>query len=250
MARKRKTEFWKNVRTLVNSSDIILEILDATNIRETRNEEMKKKVMLKGKALIFVINKSDLADKSKLKDETKDLHPKVFVSMKDREGIGKLWGMIMMQAKRKNKEEPVVGMFGYPNVGKSSILNSLKGRKSAKTSAEAGYTKNLEYVRCGNIMLIDSPGVIPYGEMDTAKHISIGAKNPDKIRNPIQIAEKIIKEGGGKIEKHFGVEAKEDPFDTIDAIAMKKGLLKKGGLPDTRGAAVFILMQIHRKKIK
>lgn len=250
MARKHKTEFWKNVREIINSSDVLLEVLDASHPEETRNREFEKKVEGKGKILIFVVNKCDRTGLREAAERAGDLKPAVFVSAKDRKGMRKLRGMIMMFSRRKGIGEPVVGIFGYPNVGKSSVLNALKGRKSAKVAGEAGYTRSLKYVRSGGILLIDSPGIFPHGEVDTVKHVRIGAKNPDKIRNPLLVAERIIKEGEGKVERHFGVRKDEDPMKVIERIARKKKLLKKGGVPDAKRAAVFMLMEIRKGKLR
>lgn len=250
MNKKRRPEFWKSVRTILNSADVMLEILDASHVEETRIPLFEEEVIERGRNLIYVINKADLADKERMKEAAKDLHPKVFFSARDHDGIGRLRGMIMAAGERKGKERPVVGIFGYPNVGKSSVINALKGRRSAGVSKSAGFTRRTKYIRSGNMLIIDSPGVIPHGERDDVKHTIISAKNPDKLRDPVSVAESVITGYAGAVEKHYGVSPQEDPHETIDEIAKKKNLLKKGGMPDTHRAAVFILFEVQRGKIK
>jgi ribosome biogenesis GTPase A len=250
MARKHKTEFWKNVREILNASHVLLEILDASHLQDTRNPEFERKVLVRGKILIYVVNKCDQENIMDVMEEAKGFSPVVFISARDHKGIRNLRSMIMMLSKKKKIEEPVVGIFGYPNVGKSSVINSLKGRRSAKVAGEAGYTRSLKYIKSGKLLLIDSPGVLPHGETDTVKHVRIGAKNADKIRNPLKVAESLIVQGEGKIEKHYDVRRDKDPMVVIERIAKKKGLLKKGGVPDVKRAAVFILMEIRKMKLR
>ena len=60
------------------------------------------------------------------------------------------------------EEKFKVGVLGYPNTGKSSIINALKGRASAPTSPVSGYTKGMQWIRASKRMyLLDPPGVFP-----------------------------------------------------------------------------------------
>jgi ribosome biogenesis GTPase A len=250
MSTRKKPEFWKSVRTILNSADVMLEILDASHIEETRIPLFEEEVARRKRALIYVINKADLADRKRMEEASHGLHPKVFFSAREHDGIGRLRGMIMAAGTKSGKERPVVGIFGYPNVGKSSVINALKGRRSAGVSKSAGFTRSVKFIRSGNMLIIDSPGVIPHGERDDVKHTIISAKNPDKLKDPISVAEKVIREYAGTVEKHYGVSPHDDFRETIDEIARKKGLLRKGGIPDTHRAAVFILFEVQRGKIK
>src|SRR3989338_2174139 len=130
--------FWVHVKLVLREADILIEVLDARMIQASRNEEIEDKIRHLGKILLYVINKCDLVDVEALKQEKKGLSPSVFISSKDRLGTTILKKKIL---ELSHGEPVIVGVLGYPNVGKSSLINALAGRTAAKTSSESGYTK-------------------------------------------------------------------------------------------------------------
>ena len=148
--RKQKAKFPALVQEIVRTSDIILEVLDARFIQETRNLEVEKFVKNEGKKLIYVLNKSDLIEINKKRREIpKDMKPHVFVSSRSRRGMGELREKIKMEIRKRNmegRERAQVGIIGYPNTGKSSLTNTLTGRSSAKTGAQAGFTRGIQKI--------------------------------------------------------------------------------------------------------
>jgi len=248
--------FWKAVNDVMRRSDVLLMILDARFIEQTRNPEIEQKVRRLGKPLIYVITKSDLVgDKKALESWKKRLRPSVFVSVRKHQGSLKLRDRILIEADRccGKQYEIWVGVLGYPNVGKSSIINLMKGRHSASTSKLSGHTKSVQMIKADKrIMFLDTPGVIPYMEDDRIKHISIGAIDFSKARDPDLAASEFMRRFPGKIEAYYGVKAspEEDKQDTLEAIAMKKNVLKKGGLPDVIRASRMILHDFQTGKIR
>ena len=221
------------VHKVIEKSDVVLEILDARFIDETKNREIEYKVKNRNKILIQVINKCDYVDKNYLDEIKKDLENCVFISATKRFGITLLRQKIRELAKKKKIKKPIVGVVGYPNVGKSSIINALKGKGSAKTSPEAGFTKGAQYLKVGNdFLMIDTPGVIARGKNNEEELVLIGAKNPYAMKDPDLAVIKLLKDNPGLIEKRYGVEIKEDKEETIEDIALKLNLKKKGNLPD------------------
>ena len=85
-----------------------------------------------------------------------------------------------------------IGVVGYPNVGKSAIINVLARRARAPVSQKAGTTRGIQWIKVGGLLILDSPGVIPFydGELDLGV---MGAKNPEKIKDIEKIAWEIIK---------------------------------------------------------
>ena len=229
--------FWDIINRLVHQADILIEVLDARTVEQSRNREIEDKITKQGKQIIYVITKSDLAEKSKIEEEARHLRPCVFVSAKEKWGTTILLKKILELSKGK---EVTVAVLGYTNVGKSSLINALKGKKSASTSPISGHTKGLQKIRIsGKILLMDSPGVYAYMEKDETKLALMGSKDPAKLKDPELVALKIIEEFQNKEKIHDLGEAyniiieKNDPEEILEEIALKKKRVKKGNIPDT-----------------
>jgi hypothetical protein len=246
-------KFWKDVNRVIREADILLLLLDARFIDETRNSEIEDKVRQAGKPLIYVITKSDLVERQELAHFRKILRPSVFVSAKTRSGRNKLKQRIMTEAGKfyKGKEKIRVGVLGYPNVGKSSLINFMKGRHSTQTSVISGFTKGVQLLRIEKgLYFIDTPGVIPYKEKDEMKHVITSVKDYTKVRQPDIAVINLMRSFPGRIEAHYGVPAIEDKEKTLETIALKKHVLMKGGLPDVMRMAVSILRAFQTGRIK
>ena len=257
-ARKQKKKFPELLTKIVETSDIILQVLDSRFIEETRNKEIEDLIKKKGKKILYILNKSDLVEKEKLKG-LKDVVPYVLVSATKRNGGKELRDKIKYLSKTlksDSKERFSVGVIGYPNTGKSSIINLLIGRKSAKTGATAGFTKGLQKLKLSkDIVLIDSPGVIPikeYSSIDEEKisrHAMIGARDYHKIKEPEIVVSYLIKPRKSNFETFYKIKFK-DAEDLIEKLGKKKNILKKKGEIDTDKVARLIVKDWQEGKIK
>lgn len=240
---------------IIDLSDIILEILDARFISKTRNLEIEKEIELKSKKIIYVLNKFDLV--KKLEKENINLYPYVVVSCKLRRGIKNLRNKIKIEAKKIFKDKVTVGVLGYPNTGKSSLINILIGKKSAPTSREAGFTKGLQKIKLSeNIVLLDSPGVIPKKEYlnivqkQVSKNAIVGARSYSQVKDPDFIVADLMKEFAGVLENYYNIQANADSEILIEELGRKKKLLKKGNQVDVDKTSRLILKAWQEGKIK
>ncbi len=241
MPRRKTKNPEKRVLRIFRDADVLLEVVDARFPDLTRlphYEELAKKL---GKPLIIVMNKVDLVPKEWAEDWKRIIQrrgiPVVFVSSKMR------WGTRILRRKIKDvaKSFPVkVGVFGYANVGKSSLINILKGKTAAQAAPLPGWTKGEQIVKISRkIYLIDSPGIIPM--RDPTKLVLIGSYNPNKMEDPELAAEILLR-------ILHSIDPEKWP-QNIDEYAQKRGYLRKGGLPDTHRAAVELLSKWQRGKI-
>lgn len=245
--------FWKDVNTVIREADVLLLVIDARFVPETRNREIEDKARAHGKPLIYVFNKTDLVDIKELSGAKREMKPYSLVSAKSRKGIPELKKRIAMMGKDllKKKGRIVVGVLGYPNVGKSSLINMMKGRRSASVSPLSGKTKSKQTIRTSaSLYFIDTPGVIPYLEKDKLKFMFTSVTDYTKVKNPEVMAERLMNRFPGKVEEFYGVPVREDKLATIEEIALKKHVIMKGGLPDVKRMSVAIIMNWQRGKIK
>ena len=244
-----KKSYWKIVNSVIDKSDILLLVLDARMPELTRNTEIESKVKLRNKKIIYVLNKCDLVPKRLLEEHKKVFKPAVFVSSTQHFGTTILRNKILALAPKNDFKDIRVGVLGYPNTGKSSVINALKGKSSAKASSVSGYTRGVQMIRLDSkIMILDTPGVIPYGEDEEMKHVLIGTVNPSDLDDPELCAMQVIDNFMETIKQHYGVEG-DDSEQILENIAKKKNKLAKGGVFDTLTTSKIILKDWQQGKI-
>jgi ribosome biogenesis GTPase A len=260
---KQRKKFPKIVSEMIEMTDIIIEVLDARFIEETRNPDVEEEILKQGKKLIFAINKADLINRKTFKT---NLRPHVLISPQERFGSVRLRNLLKQFSKKiehtkKNKDnldKTLIGVIGYPNTGKSTLINFLVGRPVAKTGNEAGFTKGLQKLSLTkDLMILDSPGVIPEEEYSMsdkekmAKQTLLSARSSGKVRDPETAIQYLMSDVPGVIEKHFRLKEKhEDSELLLEELALKNNFKKKGNKPDLDRAARLILTDWQAGKIK
>ena len=247
--------FFDRVYGIIDKSDIVLEILDSRFPEFSRNRELEQNVLRKGKKLVLVLNKSDLLSKrtaDKIKSQLSQEFPTVFVSAVEKHGSAFLRNLI---GKLSKGEKCVVGIVGFPNTGKSSIINLLAGRHSARTSSKAGFTRGEQLIRLTEkVTLWDSPGIIPYREHDSFKLLLIGSKNPDRVGDiehyAVKFFEWLKQENPEGLKGLTGLDESADAEELLEAFARKKNKLLKGGIPDRKNASMMLFQAWQKGKLK
>jgi ribosome biogenesis GTPase A len=239
--------YWEIVKKIVMKADVIIMVMDARMPDLSRNEQLESMVARMNKKLLLAFNKIDLVSEEYLKFLRKRHQHAFFVSGPRNLGINKLRRAIMIAAKREGIENPKVGVVGYPNVGKSAIINALAHRSKALMSSIAGTTKGVQIIKAGSLHVLDSPGVFPYGD-DEIKLGILAAKNPDRVKNPELLACEIIKmflsTKWRGLEDFYGIRVDEeepDAYEIMLEIGKTRKFLLKGGVIDERRTALQII---------
>ena len=247
--KKRRKPYRSIVRRVIGKVDIVLEVLDARFPAETRSEELEEYAKGMGKVVILVLNKCDMVPKVAVERVKKELaahFPCVFVSSTKKLGTKKLRDLIRREAPHLPTK---VGIIGYPNVGKSQLSNALKGKGSAAVAPVPGYTKGVQWLRVSkNILLYDTPGVI--GRRETERELVLkGAIEADACKDQVGCAEAILRRAGrDAVEERYGVSWAGGTL--LEKIARRRGKLLKGGVADERAAAVIVIRDWYKGRLK
>ena len=249
------------VKEVIRISDIVLEVLDARFIEKTRNIELENLVRNMGKKLIYVINKSDLADIKEIRNQIKQQNLSLYVIISCKTPLGRknLRERIKIEVSRMKLKNirAHVGIIGYPNTGKSTLINVLAGGGRSKAAAESGFTKGMHKIRFSkDIIIIDTPGVIALEDAPStqkeniSKTAEVGVKTFSKVKNPEIIVAHLMKEYPKTIERFYNIESNKDPDILIEELGKKFHFLKKGGLIDHDRTARLILRDWQTGKIR
>lgn len=239
--------------------DLVIELLDARAVNGSRNPDID--ALCANKDRIIVLNKADLAD-----DAVSDGWIRYFKSR----GInaiklnslarGKKDSVIQaLQAAaerrlRRNRTKgilnrPVRAMaVGIPNVGKSTLINMIAGRSSAKTGDKPGVTRGRQWIRLNSrVELLDTPGILwpKQRDKDIVMHLAATGAVKDDLIIPEEVASWLLtylhREYPGRISVRYDIDEDNEPQRLLYDIAGKKGCKLKGNEADTEKAARLVI---------
>ncbi|KAL2271319.1 hypothetical protein VTJ83DRAFT_690 [Remersonia thermophila] len=251
---------WNELYKVIDSSDVILHVLDARDPLGTRCRHVEKYLATEAphKHLVFVLNKIDLVPSKTaaawIRVLQKD-HPTCAMraSLRNPFGRGSLIDLLrQFSILHKDRKQISVGLVGYPNVGKSSIINALRGKAVTKVAPIPGETKVWQYVTLmKRIYLIDCPGIVPPNQHDTPQDILLrGVVRVENVENPEQYIPAVLKKvKTHHMERTYELKGWKDHIEFLELLARKSGRLLKGGEPDVDGVAKMVLNDFFRGKI-
>lgn len=249
--------------------DIIIELVDARAPLSTKNPDIDK--LVKNKPKIIVLNKADLADEYATKQWSKwytsnnvQVTPLIATSGSGISNVIKLAEEMLKPKIEKDKARgriyrPIRAMIvGIPNVGKSTFINSLVGKKTAKTGDKPGITKGKQWIKIKKgFELLDTPGMLwpKFEDQEIARKLAyIGSINDnildirDIAINFLKLAQTLFK---NKIEERYNViiEEKEDMYSIFLEIGKKRGIIIAKGEVDEVRTAQMILDEFRGGKL-
>ncbi|XP_018569639.1 nucleolar GTP-binding protein 2 [Anoplophora glabripennis] len=259
MAAGQSRRIWNELYKVVDSSDVLLQVLDARDPMGTRSSYLEKYLRTEKphKHLIFILNKVDLVPtwvtQRWVGILSKDYPTVAFhASITHPFGKGSLINLLRQFAKLHiDKKQISVGFIGYPNVGKSSVINTLRSKKVCKVAPIAGETKVWQYITLmRRIYLIDCPGVVyPSAETDTEKVLK-GVVRVELVNNPEDYIAAVLERVKPEyMKKTYKVDDWKDHTEFLEKLAQRSGKLLKKGEPDIASVAKMVLNDWQRGKL-
>ncbi|KAF4093607.1 hypothetical protein AMELA_G00004050 [Ameiurus melas] len=260
---------------VIEASDVILEVLDSRDPMGCRCPQLEEAVLKHEgkKRLLFVLNKIDLVPKDNLQNwvqflqtqcptfafkSSAHLQDRTVLEKKQRAanciieqtragasfGCDSLLQALNQLANNQSSETMLkVGVVGFPNVGKSSIINTLKGIRACNAGVQPGLTKCMQEVHISKkVKMIDSPPIVTAPSNSGEKLALRSLQVDSKEQSPLDAVKTVLKQCNQQhIMLHYNVPDYRNSLEFLNFFAQKRGLLQKGALPNTEQAATVFL---------
>lgn len=249
--------------------DIVIELVDARLPQSSRNPSIDE--IFPSKPRLLVLNKADIADEA-LNREWENSFGKQGLYVKSVSSTtGKSINGIFSDCKEILKEKierdrqrglvnrPIkIMVVGIPNVGKSSFINKLAGRKSAVTGDRPGVTRGQQWIRLKNgFEILDTPGILwpKFEDSAVGEKLAFTGAIKDEILDTEYIAVKLMSFLGKNYPEALAERYKMQDFDGLDGYELlrlmgkKRGFVISGGEIDTERAAKILLDEFRGAKL-
>lgn len=254
--------------------DVVIELLDARIPLSSRNPMIDE--ILQNKPRLVLLNKNDLADPAATEKWVAYFAEQELQALPVDAANGNQMKEIMARCKqlmstkieaqlRKGINPRAIRalIVGIPNVGKSTLINRLAGRKIAATGDKPGVTKGQQWIKVGSEMeLLDTPGILwpKFEDQQVGLRLAATGAIKEELLNTVDIAFNTMKyltvQYGTSLKERFGIDTlPEDPNDTdaivevMEAIGRKRGALMSGGRVDLEKASLTILRELRAGKM-
>lgn len=261
MARTRR-----RIKENLGLVDAVCEIVDARIPRSSRNPDLNS--IIGGKPRLIILNKADLADENATKEWIKHYSSDGcrVMTADSRKGVGVKQFIPEIKTLLKDKLERYrqkgmrgkmlrVMIVGIPNVGKSSFINKLAGR-SAKVEDRPGVTRGNQWFSLGGgVEVMDTPGVLwpKFDDAAVGEMLAFTGAVKDTIIDVEHLALRLIETLTPAYEENicarFKTEPDKDALHMLEKIAVRRGMLIKGGEADIERASVMFLDEFRAGKL-
>ena len=260
---KAKRQMQEDIKLI----DLVIELLDARIPLASRNPEIDQ--LARDKARMILLNKADLSDPkvtSRWKEYFERQGMTVLALDSRSASLRKPMQKAIMDATEKKrardlrrgiKNRPVRAMIaGIPNVGKSTLINSLAGRAAARTGNKPGVTKGKQWIHLrDNIDLLDTPGILwpKFEDQETGIHLAMIGAISDHVLQVEDLSLKVIhflrEAYPGVLSDRYAVDEEKEDVDILSAIARKRGCLVRGNEIDYRKTADLFLDEFRKGQL-
>ena len=259
----------REIREKINLIDIIYEVIDARMPISSKIKDIDD--LVKDKPRILIMTKYDLCDKKET-DKFISYYEKlgyivVPVDLANNKNVKEALNLSESVSKELNDKRKSKGLkprnlraliIGIPNVGKSTLINRLVGKKAAGVGNKPGFTKSLSWIRINkDIDLLDSPGILwpKLEDQYEARILAIFSSIKEEILNKedlalfaIDILTKLYKD---KLENRYNIQLDNmTNIEVMEEIAKKRGCVTKGNITDYERVSSIILNDIKNNAFK